>query len=332
MQPHNHYYGIDLIRFLAAASVLCFHFLYLNDAAGGFRAAFPVAWFGWIGVEVFFVISGLVIANSASGSTALQFLRGRFLRLYPAAWICATIALAVGLLAHSQGLLPRYFRSMILFPNGPWMDTVYWTLGVEMGFYAMVLALLACGVFTSINVFAAALTTVSTIFILFIGSVLVGVVPESGLSHFAVVHEHALDVILLARHGAFFALGIWLWLSTSRPLMRWEMVCAVLAAVICIIEILLRSREFMPMNYPVSAALAPAVLWTALVSFLYANSRHVGRFSSQTAKILSMLGTHDLPALFDPQLTRSVRTICSYRERLVEMVRLCISSYFFAPR
>jgi exopolysaccharide production protein ExoZ len=50
-------------------------------------------WFGWVGVEVFFVISGFVITNSARGASPIEFLKGRVLRLYPAAWICATLSL-----------------------------------------------------------------------------------------------------------------------------------------------------------------------------------------------------------------------------------------------
>ena len=47
--------------------------------------------FGWIGVQIFFVISGIVIANSAQSATPFRFAVSRFLRLYPAAWIAAAI-------------------------------------------------------------------------------------------------------------------------------------------------------------------------------------------------------------------------------------------------
>ena len=55
-----------------------------------FPAAAVFTWFGWVGVEVFFVISGFVIANSASKTSPIEFLISRALRLYPAVWVCST--------------------------------------------------------------------------------------------------------------------------------------------------------------------------------------------------------------------------------------------------
>lgn len=52
---------------------------------------------GWVGVQVFFVISGFVIAFSAENSTALRFSEAR-VRLAPAVWICAPVTAAVLLL------------------------------------------------------------------------------------------------------------------------------------------------------------------------------------------------------------------------------------------
>jgi peptidoglycan/LPS O-acetylase OafA/YrhL len=47
--------GLDLIRFSAAFMVLAFH-LCAGTALG------PLTRWGWVGVEIFFVLSGFVIA------------------------------------------------------------------------------------------------------------------------------------------------------------------------------------------------------------------------------------------------------------------------------
>jgi peptidoglycan/LPS O-acetylase OafA/YrhL len=149
----DYYYGIDLIRFAAALMVSFFHIgfsCWASPTSGGaamLRDAYAlpeladVTWFGWVGVEIFFVISGFVIASSAEGATPLSFIRSRVLRLYPAVWICATatalLLLAVGLLSSPK----RYLASMLLVPTGPWIDGQYWTLGVEIVFYGSVFLL-----------------------------------------------------------------------------------------------------------------------------------------------------------------------------------------------
>src|SRR5882724_10068361 len=165
VKRRGYVYGIDIIRFLAALSVVGFHLGYLNDVAD-FKAIWPVTWFGWIGVEVFFVISGFVIANSANGKSPIQFLKGRALRLYPAVWCCATLTLIVRSAVSDEkfvDLLPSYLRSLTLIPKGPWIDDVYWTLAVEIGFYTLIFLLLCAGLFSLLSRVALALTAFSSL-------------------------------------------------------------------------------------------------------------------------------------------------------------------------
>ena len=109
-----------------------------------YPSAAPFTWFGWVGVEIFFVISGFVIANSACKSSPGEFLLGRALRLYPAVWVCATATLLVLLIfgsgPASEFILP-YIHAMLLVPKGvtgEWLDGVYWTLAAETAFYGLV--------------------------------------------------------------------------------------------------------------------------------------------------------------------------------------------------
>src|ERR1700761_8067138 len=109
-QSDRHIIGLDVIRFCAALMVMLFHLAYWSWApaetltksvTGGiarFPSLAPFVWAGWVGVEIFFVISGFVIAYSASGATPWAFLRSRLLRLYPSAWVCATATLVTVLL------------------------------------------------------------------------------------------------------------------------------------------------------------------------------------------------------------------------------------------
>ena len=151
--------GLDIARFLAALSVVLYHYAFFSwhEPAGatGLRAAIgtsvaypallPISWWGWVGVEIFFVISGLVICLSAERQSSAAFLRSRILRIAPALWFFATISLLVTFLYSSatvETVLPMYLRSIVLFPRGPWIDGVYWTLTVEAVFYALICLLI----------------------------------------------------------------------------------------------------------------------------------------------------------------------------------------------
>jgi peptidoglycan/LPS O-acetylase OafA/YrhL len=145
-RPQQTYIGLDLIRFGAALAVTVYHLgfwrwqAYGQTSANLFKTALAPAssimrW-GYLGVPVFFVLSGFIISASAVGRSAPEFLRGRVLRLYPAAWICIPITLLVFHSSPDLGL--RIIHSLLLWPVGPWVSGVYWTLGVEIVFYLVV--------------------------------------------------------------------------------------------------------------------------------------------------------------------------------------------------
>jgi peptidoglycan/LPS O-acetylase OafA/YrhL len=238
IQSRAHYYGLDAVRFVAALSVAVFHLGFWSwagiwdtiDSAshifGGvarFDSIVGITSFGWVGVEVFFVISGFVIANSASGASPISFLKARMIRLYPAVWICASCTLAVLLLLAADPiaiLLAPYVKSMLLFPKGPWIDGVYWTLSVEISFYAIIFVVLFLGQFVFIHRVAWCLTVYSTSFVVF-SLVQLAVKPPADI--LALKISATLLRISLLPHGCFFALGIWLWLAVNRRMTpyRW---------------------------------------------------------------------------------------------------------------
>lgn len=155
VRPKNYFYGVDAIRFASALWVSLFHLGFWSWASSGstpskylrgattYNSAIDVSWLGWVGVEVFFIISGFVIANSANGNTAAHFLKGRILRLYPAVWICSTCTLVVVLFSGAPLVptLQRYVHTVALLPNDTWngwIDGVYWTLAIEISFYVLI--------------------------------------------------------------------------------------------------------------------------------------------------------------------------------------------------
>lgn len=147
---------LDLLRFLAALMVVFYHYAF-RGYAGGDRMEMPYPWiapvaqYGYLGVELFFMISGFVILMTASGSTLRQFATSRFVRLYPAFWVCCTLTFLTILVLGgdrfeaSPGQFLVNLTMLSGFVHVASIDGVYWSLFVELQFYALVMLLLASG-------------------------------------------------------------------------------------------------------------------------------------------------------------------------------------------
>lgn len=91
---------IDLLRFLAALAVVFFHYSFRGYAADGLSVmSYPllasVSKYGYLGVELFFMISGFVILMTAAHAGLRDFVISRVVRLYPAFWACCTVTFLV---------------------------------------------------------------------------------------------------------------------------------------------------------------------------------------------------------------------------------------------
>ncbi|MFI9153789.1 acyltransferase family protein [Streptomyces sp. NPDC053367] len=156
-------YLVDGIRLLAALLVVMHHFAGTKRADRPGNAiwdrpvqdimptVFRVASFGWIGVEIFFVISGFVICMSCWGRSPRQFFVSRVIRLYPAYWFA--VLFTTGVVAALPGVWDRLpardvLLNLTMLQTGsrvPHVDAVYWTLWSELRFYLLFLVVVAMG-------------------------------------------------------------------------------------------------------------------------------------------------------------------------------------------
>ncbi len=154
----HRFHEIDLLRGLACAAVVAFHYLSRGPRAGWMdNALFPavdaIARYGYLGVHLFFMISGFVSLLSAQGATPRSFVASRVARLYPALWVAATItALTASMIGDSRFMvsLPQYLANLSMFPHWfhvPYVDGAYWSLAVELHFYIYVWLALRHGEF-----------------------------------------------------------------------------------------------------------------------------------------------------------------------------------------
>lgn len=216
--------GIDLIRIAAAFVVAWFHLAFWSWApkvstpgsilAGATSYPELVAFsrWGWVGVDIFFLLSGFVIAYTALRSTAVHFLRSRFLRLFPGALVCATITLVVSLAIDRQtsfSLYDAWLNSVTLWPYGPYIDGQYWTLPIEIAFYAFVLGILATGQRTRLEGIITATGSA-------IGAWWLVTWFDAGHTLPAIDRQLSRQhTLLFLQHGAHFALGVSLYFAVG---------------------------------------------------------------------------------------------------------------------
>jgi peptidoglycan/LPS O-acetylase OafA/YrhL len=149
-------YEIDLLRITAALAVVIYHYTFSGYAGHLMPVSYPalstVTRYGYLGVDMFFTISGFVVLLSAWGRRPRDFVISRITRLYPAYWAAVTITalVAVTLSRSLFKVTPvQYLANMTMLnavPHIANLDVVYWTLYAEIRFYLLVFALAWIGI------------------------------------------------------------------------------------------------------------------------------------------------------------------------------------------
>ncbi|MGW0391898.1 acyltransferase family protein [Streptomyces sp. NPDC003042] len=147
-------YVLDGLRLIAALSVVAFHWagvnihpeVWGNTPQNLMPSVHRVASYGWMGVQLFFLISGFVICMSCWGRSPRDYFTSRVVRLYPAYWVGIIITtLVVNFAATVRAAREPMSISDVLTnltmlerPLGVTeADGVYWTLWIELRFYLL---------------------------------------------------------------------------------------------------------------------------------------------------------------------------------------------------
>jgi peptidoglycan/LPS O-acetylase OafA/YrhL len=150
---NTRFYEIDFLRFVAAIAVVLFHYMFRGHAEGGYNpisyAPFDqYAQYGYLGVHLFFMISGFVILLTAMKRDVVQFVISRIVRLYPAFWAGVSFTTLMIVFFGKELFtvsFPQYLSNLSMIDGylgvEP-VDGVYWTLLVELKFYALIFGIL----------------------------------------------------------------------------------------------------------------------------------------------------------------------------------------------
>lgn len=145
---HGRLHELDVLRGIAAIGVLACHYTSELHKLGRLTGDFRL---GSYGPHLFFMISGFVIIMTLTRcKRPTDFLFSRFSRLYPVYWVAVLFSTFVLLLFHRPGM-PNQPTIVQLLGNLtmcqtwlgiPDIEEPYWTLAVELKFYALMFLLL----------------------------------------------------------------------------------------------------------------------------------------------------------------------------------------------
>lgn len=282
---------LDLLRFVAALTVVAFHYLVAFASVWGARPAAlfpwlaPYAGLGILGVELFFIISGFVILMTVWGKGLAAFARSRFVRLYPAYWLSLIAVAALYGLTGAKALDPKLDAgqyavnaTMIqrLFKVGD-ANGVYWSLWAELRFYLLIAVLVIAGVtYRRVLVFA--------------GVWLAAAVGALWLAN------PVLDEIVMPRYAPYFVAGMSLYLvhKNRRAILPWFYVAGAYALSIpaALERVHKRVDAAGPANMPVTDT---SVIVTITLIYLAMALVALGVVRLRPSRVLTALGGTTYP-------------------------------------
>jgi peptidoglycan/LPS O-acetylase OafA/YrhL len=210
---------IDLLRIIAALAVFFYHYIesfnYFNRIVPGNLIFGSIFRYAYMGVPLFFVISGYVVTMTAMNKTIGEFVKSRIVRLYPAFWFSLLLCYAVPrmfpvglnympysgvrLLMYNLTMVPAVFGKSAINP-------VSWTLLEEMHFYFLI------ALFIIFKLWNKLFTVISCWLIIFV------IILETG----HIVADSSVG-LLVPKHSLYFISGILFYLVRINYGTPWKL-------------------------------------------------------------------------------------------------------------
>lgn len=275
----NRFNEIDFLRALACVMVVLFHYTYRGHVGGWVPVAAPefvqsISQFGYVGVHLFFAISGFVIFMSAKSASPRGFVASRAARLYPAYWASIIITVMAVRLGNMPELTVSWRDAAINVTmlthllGASYVDGAYWSLAVELHFYALIFVLIRLNW----------LHRIEWVMALWLALCAIDLVRPI----------YPLQFWLIANWAPFFCLGITSYLLRTEPVTQKRIALFVIAALLCIISGVKKT-----LNSPITDQIIVGLLMTCIVGIFTLIS--LGRFRLQASPILYWAGALTYP-------------------------------------
>ncbi len=224
----DYFPNLDVLRFFAAASVVLVHYFNIGPERGLTGYAAPggilgaLSQHGYMGVCLFFIISGFVISLSAESATPSSFVAGRIGRIVPGFIICMTLSvLLINLAGAPNAPGPvTWFANLFILPQifgQPFVDGVYWSLVYEILFYGWV------ALFVWLGLFGTHLTTICWVW------------AAIAVSDRLFLQSGVLERLFITEFAGFFLIGAALYLL-ERKQAGWRGAALLVAGILMGVE------------------------------------------------------------------------------------------------
>lgn len=273
---------LDLLRFIAACGVMLYHYTYVGPRNHLSTVSYPflshIFKYGFLGVDVFFILSGFVILLTAYEKDAIAFTLARMVRLYPAYWICVTLTAAVIVLTRSlpaTTITPFQYFANLTMVHGFFgirnVSGVYWTLAIEIQFYFLIFLVLLIGQVRRIRY---------ALGVWLLASIILSFCRPHGVLHF----------FLLPEWSSYFIAGAMLFLIHREGASPYKL-CVVgicyLLSVAHVVKLLPLGTS--PLEADLSAPVIASALAVSYITFLFIAMRPQSESGSNPFYILGLI-------------------------------------------
>ncbi len=156
MSKNVYQYELDIARIAGAISIVLYHYTFRGYAADNMSPLhFPILGsvfiYGYLGIFIFFILSGYTIILSGKNKTVTAFIRSRILRLYPSFWVAVCLTTFVTFLMGGDRFNVDFIQFMAnltmlsKYLGIKSVDNAYWFMFVILKFYFIIATLILFG-------------------------------------------------------------------------------------------------------------------------------------------------------------------------------------------